>query len=894
MPKNATVRRIDRKAATLDGATIFSSGSGGVGGGVSDHGLLTGLSDDDHAHYYNQARGDARYVRQTVQVISGAGLTGGAALSGDVTLVVGAGNGITVNADDVALASSVAGDGLTYTSGVLDVVSANTGIAIGANALTLTLTSDSGLVISSGLRMGTPLTLTVSTTNARSGADHSHAITSSSSPGAAASLLATDASGFLTLVKLVATTKVTTPLIDASSGLAITPTGALTINPTGDITIAPGGLDVIVDQDSAFRADNYLAGFPLAGFKIGPTSISGQSGVNAGVGEFDELRARIFVADETRVDRGQEYITKSYGILAAPFDVPVSGGDTELIYFENSPHIAGAIFTDDDWIMLRWLDMSSGIVLSSVWGQVDTYTGFTDYQRWVFTLRNRGGLAGAITFPESAMAVNFGASGQGYILSDAVTTDAPFVQIGRWDGANPYTPANRTVTTQIGKLDGVGFTGEYGLAASIDGFTSTDEWIKASTGGVTMNNVNAEWYNSGDLIVQIDATEGVRVNAQMTTYNSARAYRFIDDAGDDIGGLYGFQNGASSTLSLFGNFDPGTSAPLTTNGNLRLEGFSLTGGTAQVNIRALEESTSNAGTIDLTSAGGGSVSFSPQMRGASSSASAPAYSFSSDTNTGMWNSSTDQLTLTTGGVNRLSVNSTGAVIAGDLTGVTDITATGDIASSTVAVDTGATGSGYRFTGGISGIYGTGSGFAIEQSGTDIWRSVTSNADSFLRIGYNNANDRSTYLDFFADGSSPTSQATRVIRNSGANGILDIIQTGTGGIRYRNLAVAPHVWRINDAEVMRIHTDERVGIGTASPDALLDVDGFCRALSFYADDDGGSVSGTLGITNVSSTTISTGVGSIRTSGTTARTNTHWIKVYAGTTTVWIPAFSTITG
>ena len=31
------------------------------GGGVTDHGALTGLSDDDHGQYFNQSRGDARY-----------------------------------------------------------------------------------------------------------------------------------------------------------------------------------------------------------------------------------------------------------------------------------------------------------------------------------------------------------------------------------------------------------------------------------------------------------------------------------------------------------------------------------------------------------------------------------------------------------------------------------------------------------------------------------------------------------------------------------------------------------------------------------------------------------------------------------------------------------------
>lgn len=35
----------------------------GGGGGVTDHGFLTGLADDDHTQYHNNARGDARYVQ---------------------------------------------------------------------------------------------------------------------------------------------------------------------------------------------------------------------------------------------------------------------------------------------------------------------------------------------------------------------------------------------------------------------------------------------------------------------------------------------------------------------------------------------------------------------------------------------------------------------------------------------------------------------------------------------------------------------------------------------------------------------------------------------------------------------------------------------------------------
>src|SRR6185436_2574778 len=82
---------------------------------------------------------------------AGAGLTGGGDLSADRTFTVGAGAGITVNADDVALT--------------------------------------------------TPGTLTVSTSNSASGS-HTHAITSSSNPGAAVALLVSDSSGYLRLVRL--------------------------------------------------------------------------------------------------------------------------------------------------------------------------------------------------------------------------------------------------------------------------------------------------------------------------------------------------------------------------------------------------------------------------------------------------------------------------------------------------------------------------------------------------------------------------------------------------------------------------------------------------------------------------------------------------------------------
>ena len=175
-----------------------AGGSGGGGGtvGVTDHGALTGLSDDDHPQYLTPIRGDARYIPSTRTLTAGAGLTGGGDLSADRTFTVGAGYGITVNADDVALASSVAGDGLTYTTGVLAV---GAGAGLTAAADSIAVGAGAGITVSADdVALTTPGTLTVSSTNVSAGS-HTHAITASSSPGQAAALLKSGSNGELTL-----------------------------------------------------------------------------------------------------------------------------------------------------------------------------------------------------------------------------------------------------------------------------------------------------------------------------------------------------------------------------------------------------------------------------------------------------------------------------------------------------------------------------------------------------------------------------------------------------------------------------------------------------------------------------------------------------------------------
>jgi hypothetical protein len=118
MPKNEPLRRIDSQRTRV--GAIYAGGgvgAGGVGGGVTDHGALTGLLDDDHSQYHNDMRGDARYVPLARLVAAGAGLAGGGYLGTDIALAVGAGDGIAVGADMVGVDGTVARNTWPVTAG---------------------------------------------------------------------------------------------------------------------------------------------------------------------------------------------------------------------------------------------------------------------------------------------------------------------------------------------------------------------------------------------------------------------------------------------------------------------------------------------------------------------------------------------------------------------------------------------------------------------------------------------------------------------------------------------------------------------------------------------------------------------------------------------------------
>lgn len=517
MAKTDLQRVIDsRRGRSGNSAVSFSvSGGGGGGGGegVTDHGLLTGLGDDDHTQYLNVDRGNALYVPLARTITAGNGLTGGGALSANITLNAAvSGLGLSVTSDAIVLTSSSAPTDAqilaSNSTGGLSLQYLNLGTS--SSDLEANLISPGHLVMSAARSVWLIIDSdAVGTENfiiGRNNPDPDSALElfRFTEAGRLGIGTQTPAYSIDVIGSISASVKMVTPLIITEAATN------LTIQPTGDLYLSPEGLDTIVDYDSAFRSDNYAKSILIAGFRIGPTQIPGQTSIEAGSAEFDELRARFFVADETRVDRGQEFITKSYAVLSRDFEPPTVINQTAFIYVENSPHFPnGQLFTNGDFVMLRFLSLENGITLTSVYGQVDSYniSGLEGEQRWTFRLRQGlpADLGEPFHFPEGALVVNFGASGQGFILTDAVTATAPFQQVARWV-TNPWTPANIQILAQMGRLDGVGFTGEYGFAASVTGFEDDESWIKFSNSGARLNNVPIQIYSGGQITGQWSAS----------------------------------------------------------------------------------------------------------------------------------------------------------------------------------------------------------------------------------------------------------------------------------------------------------------------------------------------------------------------------------------------------
>lgn len=289
-------------------------------------------------------------------------------------------------------------------------------------------------------------------------------------------------------------TSVTTPLITTATNV--------------DLVINPAGTGAVqFPNDQTLRTSSFDSSFPITGWQINEVSgVPGYSSLTIGKIQADELAVRVFVADEVRVDRGDEYWTKSYGILAETFTTPPSIGGTVSVKFEDSPALVGAIFSNNDWVLLRKLEIDTGLTLFNVWGQVSSYVNNSDgTQNWTFTLRS-GPTSEEIT--KGSLAIDFGASGAALIhLSVIDSAGAPYIKMRKWAGANPYTPANYTTYVQLGHLGSIGnsYVTPAGFGLYVRSTGDESRFLLADDNGLQIRGASLALYNGADQTVNIDS-----------------------------------------------------------------------------------------------------------------------------------------------------------------------------------------------------------------------------------------------------------------------------------------------------------------------------------------------------------------------------------------------------
>lgn len=395
------------------------------------------------------------------------------------------------------------------------------GGALGNITVGVNLATHCGLQVSSGLKLGTPATATVSTTNAVTTTTHSHAVTSSSNPGAAASLLASSASGYLQLVRLGLGVAPSYPLHVAGSTEQVrvqydaSHYTSLTVDASGDLTLGVSGNNLFYDK--AIRSSDYAS--QTTGWRI----------TEPGEGDFrylyaDEMHVKAFIADLEQALAGGQIICKSVAEVAIDFTCPAAGASRTLTV-KDLPGASGmAVFEANDFVRLRQFSRSAGSLdVADCWGNVTAYSDNGDgTQKWTFTRTagNAGSATGTIN--AGSLALDYGVSPSGYWEVNAIDglwgLNSPYAQVVTWV-THPGSTVNKAVRTRLGNLRGItSQDNEYGILIGTGGIANTDQYIRlsATQGGDShfdLVNLDLSIYDSGVLKTQLLHDEGLLMSS---------------------------------------------------------------------------------------------------------------------------------------------------------------------------------------------------------------------------------------------------------------------------------------------------------------------------------------------------------------------------------------------
>ena len=267
---------------------------------------------------------------------------------------------------------------------------------------------------------------------------------------------------------IVATTDVATPLIVTASG---------------NLTLTPASTSVILSDGKAYTSVSFAGGFTGNGFRID----QGIATTGKTTAEFDNLvvRGRMSVYEllirQIRATNGAVFVTSTAKVTGVSGP---SAGIYTLTTDDETPH--GFLVND---VIRAQRTKWDGSTLVGIYQSDMIVTGSVNLYTFRATLET-GSDAPEVGYEYVRLGNTGNADRRGTVYLTADDTNAPYIDIV--DGVTSHADWNTAgkIKGRFGKLTGVtSVTNEYGLIVG-NGFAATDKYIKASTEGVLLNNVD--------------------------------------------------------------------------------------------------------------------------------------------------------------------------------------------------------------------------------------------------------------------------------------------------------------------------------------------------------------------------------------------------------------------
>lgn len=313
--------------------------------------------------------------------------------------------------------------------------------------------------------------------------------------------------------------------ITASNKLTIAPTGDLLLDPTGSILL-PDAQEMKTETFS-----DLVTG--IAGFRLWDRG-SNYRQLTLGALKADEMYVRVFVADEVRIDRGEEYWSKSYGVVETDFTLPADEATVD-VWFENAAALADAdLFSTNDWLLCRAIDWDTGLTIVKVWFQVISRltAGTVDGVKQQWRLRRKNGGSTGFVVKAGNTILDAGQEGQGWVHLSALDQDGgPFIQIGEMTDDSTADPTF-TNYVRMGNLNGtVDYAADtWGFAAGSNLGTAPSAGFSGLTAdaanGMRLYNVDLSIYDGSTLVTSLDKTLGLQLLDDTSAFADER--RFIE------------------------------------------------------------------------------------------------------------------------------------------------------------------------------------------------------------------------------------------------------------------------------------------------------------------------------------------------------------------------------